>query len=131
MKKLKGLKDMQNNFVDIINQLDDKIQLNLIEIKKEYQFNVTEEKIKLLIAVCNGEGLDFDKIKVKYLKAKELLQTNNNIPDEEVSIVEEDLLDKLIIDDKQYYYEQKEQGIVYDVDCKQVGVFTDGQIIFV
>jgi len=131
MKKLKGLKDLQTNFVDIINHLDDKIQSDLLDIKKEYQNNITEEKIKLLIAVCNGEGLDFNKIKVKYLKAKELLQTNFDTPVEENSIIEEDLLDKIIFEGKEYYYEQKEKGIVYDIDSKPVGIYAEGKIIFV
>ena len=131
MKKLKGLKDLQTDFVDIINHLDDKIQSDLLDIKKEYQNNITEEKIKLLIAVCNGEGLDFNKIKVKYLKAKELLQTNFDTPVEENSIIEEDLLDKIIFEGKEYYYEQKEKGIVYDIDSKPVGIYAEGKIIFV
>lgn len=131
MRKLKGLKDLQTDFVDIINHLDDKIQSDLLDIKKEYQNNITEEKIKLLIAVCNGEGLDFNKIKVKYLKAKELLQTNFDTPVEKDSIIEEDLLDKIIFEGKEYYYEQKEKGIVYDIDSKPVGIYAEGQIIFV
>jgi hypothetical protein len=131
MRKLKGLKDLQINFVDIINHLDDKIQTDLSNIKKEYQNNITEEKIRLLIAVCNGEGLDFNKIKGKYLKTKELLQTNFDTPIEENNNIEEDLLDKLVIDGKEYYYEQKEKGIVYDIDSKPVGFYADGKIIFV
>lgn len=131
MRKLKGLKDLQTDFVDIINHLDDKIQSDLLDIKKEYQNNITEEKIKLLIAVCNGEGLDFNKIKVKYLKAKELLQTNFDTPVEKDSIIEEDLLDKIIFEGKEYYYEQKDKGIVYDIDSKPVGIYTEGKIIFV
>ena len=131
MRKLKGLKDLQTDFVDIINHLDDKIQSDLLDIKKEYQNNITEEKIKLLIAVCNGEGLDFNKIKVKYLKAKELLQTNFDTPVEENSIIEEDLLDKIIFEGKEYYYEQKEKGIVYDIDSKPVGIYNEGKIMFV
>jgi hypothetical protein len=119
------------DFIDIINHLDDKLQSNLSDIKKEYQYNITEEKIKLLMAVCNGEGLDFDKIKGKYLKNKELSQINFNIPNEETSIIEEDLLDKLIIGDKEYYYEHKEKGIVYDIDSKPVGIYTEGKVIFV
>jgi hypothetical protein len=131
MKKLKGLKDLQNNFVDIINQLDEKIQLNLLDIKKEYQYNITEEKVRLLIAVCNGEGLDFDKIKGKYLKTKELLQTNFDTPIQENNIIEEDLLDKLVINGKEFYYEQKEKGIVYDTESNPVGIYTEGKVIFV
>ena len=107
------------------------LNFDLLDIKKEYQNNITEEKIKLLIAVCNGEGLDFNKIKVKYLKAKELLQTNFDTPVEENSIIEEDLLDKIIFEGKEYYYEQKEKGIVYDIDSKPVGIYAEGKIIFV
>jgi hypothetical protein len=131
MKKLKGLKNLHIDFIDIINHLDDKLQSNILDIKKEYQHNITDEKIKLLIAVCNGEGLDFDKIKEKYLKTKELMQINFDIPNEETSVIEENLLDKLVIDGKEYYYEHKDKGIVYDIESKQVGIYVEGKIIFV
>jgi hypothetical protein len=131
MKKLKGIKNLHTDFIDIINHLDDKLQSNILDIKKEYQHNITDEKIKLLIAVCNGEGLDFDKIKEKYLKTKELMQINFDIPNEETSVIEENLLDKLVIDGKEYYYEHKDKGIVYDIDSKQVGIYVEGKVIFV
>ena len=131
MKKLKGLKNLHSDFVDIINQLDEKVQDNLSKIKKEYQHNITEEKVRLLIAICNGEGLDFDKIKGKYLKAKELSQTNFDTPIQETTVIEEDLLDKVVVNGKEYYYEQKEKGIVYDMDSKPVGIYNAGKIIFV
>ena len=75
--------------------------------------------------------LNYHKIKGKYLKAKELLQTNFDIPVQETVIVEEDLLDKLVLDGKEYYYEQKEKGVVYDIESKPVGIYADGKIIFV
>jgi len=131
MKKLKGLKDLHNEFVDVINQLDEKLQDNLKKIKKEYQRNTTEEKVKLLIAICNGEGLDFDQIKGKYLKAKELSQTNYDPHVPEEAPVEEDLLDKVEINGKEYYYENKEKGIVYDMSSKPVGIVKGGKILFV
>lgn len=131
MKKLKGLKDLHNEFVDVINHLDEKLQDNLKKIKKEYQRNVTEEKVKLLIAICNGEGLDFDQIKGKYLKAKELSQTNYDSYVQVDAPIEEDLLDKAEINGKEYYYEHKEKGMVYDMDLKPVGIFKGEKIIFV
>ena len=66
MRKLKELKGIHRVFVDSITELDSKIQQQLKKIKLEYQHNVTEEKIRLLLAVCNDEGLDFNKIKTKY-----------------------------------------------------------------
>ena len=91
MKKLKELKIVHNVFVDAINELDGKIQNQLKKVKQEYQKNVIDEKLRLLIAVCNGEGLDFDKIKSKYLKAKELNKVSMEDIAEEKEVVEEDL----------------------------------------
>ena len=130
MKKLKGLKDLHDDFVDLINTLDEKLQDDLSKIKKEYQKNVIDEKVKLLIAICAGENLDFDQIKGKYLKTKELFQSNYDpyIPVE--TLIEEDLLDKIVLNEKEYYYENKEKGIVYDVDSKIVGILKNSKIIF-
>jgi hypothetical protein len=128
MRKLKELKGIHNIFVESITELDSKIQQHLKKIKLEYQRNVAEEKIKLLLAVCNGEDLDFDSIKNKYLKSKEL----NNVSEEDSLknniIEEEELLDKINIGNKQYYYEAKEKGIVYDSHSKPVGIFKNGKI---
>jgi hypothetical protein len=129
MKKLKELKIVHNVFVDAINELDGKIQNQLKKVKQEYQKNVIDEKLRLLIAVCNGEGLDFDKIKSKYLKAKELNKVSMEDIAEEKEVVEEDLLDKVEINGKQYYYEAKEKGIIYDLNSNPVGVYKNGKFV--
>lgn len=130
MKKLKELNTVHTIFVDSINELDTKIQTQIKKIKQEYQQNVINEKIQLLIEVCNGEGLDFEQIKKKYLKSKELNYIPNNTVVIEHNNVEDDLLDKIEINGEQYYYEAKENGIVYNSNSKQIGIFTNGQIIF-
>jgi hypothetical protein len=128
MRKLKELKEIHNIFVESITDLDTKIQQRMKKIKLEYQKNVSEEKVKLLMAVCNGEGLDFNVVKNKYLKSKEY----NNLSEEESfkgnEIEEEDLLDKIYFGGKQYYYEAKEKGLVYDLNSKPVGIFKNGKI---
>lgn len=125
MKKLKELKNLHGIFVDYINELDAKLQSQLKKIKLEYQQNMTEEKKKLLIAICNGEGLDYNKIKSKYLKSKEV----NTILDVEVAINnEEPLLDKVEINGKEYYYEAKEKGNVYDTNSIVVGIYKNGKV---
>jgi hypothetical protein len=129
MKKLKELKNLQNVFTDHIQELDLQMQLHLKKIKEEYINNLIEEKIKLLIEVCHGEKLDFDKIKTKYLKAKDLNKTIQH----EISFEpaqDEELLDKIEINGKEYYYESKENGHVYDINLVIVGIFKNNNIIF-
>lgn len=130
MKKLKELKQFHDIFVDSINELDVKLLSQLKKIKQEYHQNLTDEKIKLLLAICNGEGLDFEKIKNKYLKTKEIVQLPVVQPVVEKPTTEENLLDIMEIEGVKYYYEAKEKGIVYDQDSKQVGLFKNGKIIF-
>ena len=127
MKKLK-LRDIHDIFVDSVNRLDGEILNKLKEIKLDYQQNIIEEKIKLLIEICNGEGLDVDKIKSKYLKPKEI---NLIIPDDvkDETETEENIMDKIELNGKQYYYENKERGIVYDMSSKPVGIYKNGSII--
>lgn len=129
MKKLKELNSIHNVFVDAITELDLKLQAHLKKIKLEYQHNVTEEKIKLLLTVCNGEGLDFDKLKIKYLKSKELNHVSKEEEVKESDVIEEDLLDKIEINGIEYYYEPKEKGIVYDLNSNPVGIFKNSKVV--
>jgi hypothetical protein len=129
MKKLKELKCVHNVFVDAINELDNKLQNQLKKVKQEYQKNVIDEKLRLLIAVCNGEGLEFDKIKAKYLKPKELSKVSLDDVVEDKEVEEEELLDKIEINGKQYYYEAKDTGVIYDLNSKPVGVYKNGKFI--
>jgi hypothetical protein len=97
------------------------------KIKKEYQQLLIEEKNKLLLKVAEGENLDINDLKKKYLKAKEITITyeiNKQL------INEEELLDKIIIEDTVYYYENKEKGKVFDIENKEVGIFKNGSMIF-
>jgi len=127
MRKLKELKEIHNIFVESITDLDNKIQLQMRKIKLEYQKNISEEKVKLLIEVCNGENLNFNIIKKKYLKSKECEEISEvNLSKE--NNIEEELLDKIIFNQKQYYYEAKEKGLVYDLNSKLVGIFKNGKI---
>lgn len=130
MKKLKEVKGIHDIFVDSINELNNKLQIQLKKIKQEYQQNIIDEKLQLLIAVCNGEGLEFDKIKTKYLKPKELSKISLDEIIEDKEIIEEDLLDKIEINGKEYYYEDKDKGIIYDINSNPIGVYTNGNFVF-
>jgi hypothetical protein len=129
MKKLKELKGLYNIFVDSVGILDQQIQKQLKEIKKEYADNLVDEKIKLLMLVCSNEGLDFNAIKSKYLKPKEIEQIEVKEDVADTILQEEDMLDKIEINGTTYYYQKKEKGNIYDLKSKQVGQYKNGQFI--
>ena len=131
MKKLKELNNLHSIFVESINILDGQLQTQLKNIKLEYQQNVTDEKIKLLEAICKGEGLDLNKIKSKYLKPKEIAKLSNKATAHILNIpINEEMLDTIIIDNIRYYYDAKENGTVYNEKSLVVGKFIGGKVIF-
>ena len=130
MKKLSGLKNINTTFTDSINELYSNLNQHLKEIKQEYHQNIIDEKIKLLVTICNGEGLDLNEIKLKYLKPKELEYCEPDIPIKNEIIIDDNLLDKIHINDQDYYYEPINDGNVYNIHNENVGVYNNGLIIF-
>ena len=129
MTKLKEIKQLHNIFIEHVNELDVQLQLQLKKIKQEYNNNLIDEKIKLLSIVCQGENLDFNNMKKKYLKSKDL--NNNSINELNTEIcIEEDLLDKIEINNIEYYYENKENGTVYDINLNIVVIFINNEVKF-
>ena len=130
MKKHHEIKTMYNIFVDSMNELDVKLQDQVKKIKQEQNNLIIEEKIKLLQLICINEGLDFDSIKYKYIKQKDLekvlIPSNIIIP----PIIDENILIKTNINDCVYYYEQKENSNVYNSESNIVGVFKNNSIEF-
>jgi hypothetical protein len=130
MKKLVGLKNINSTFTAAINELYSNLQNNIKEIKQEYQQNITDEKIKLLIAICNGEGLNINEIKLKYLKSKELETFDpDNLEKNNIHIVD-NLLDKITLNNQDYYYESSKDGPVFNINTEPVGVYTNGNFVF-
>jgi hypothetical protein len=128
MKTLKSLQSVHDNFVDTINNLNETLQNDLKVVKKEYQEKILEEKIKLLFNISIGEGLNFETIKQKYLKNKELNHSNKSC-NIETKIIEENLLDKIEINGVEYYYENKNKGNIYDINSNNVGIFEEGKFL--
>jgi hypothetical protein len=128
MKTLKSLQSVHDNFVDIINNLNESLQNDLKGVKKEYQDKVLEEKIKLISNISIGEGLDFEILKEKYLKNKEL-NSSKKYCNTEIKIIEENLLDKIEINGIEYYYENKNKGNIYDINSNNVGIFEEGKFL--
>jgi hypothetical protein len=130
MKKLKELKTLHSIFVDSVNELELELQNQIQKIKKEYQKNLVEEKLKLLNQICVDEGLNFHELKNKYFKSKEINQINFENTTVEKNTVDEDLLDKIEINGKEYYYEPKEKGKIYNTNSEIVGAYIKGKFTF-
>ena len=123
------------------------IETNYSKLNKEYAKNI----LKLLEKISIGEKLDLEMLKAKYLNEEEpVIITNNitifsnitdniseeiitseNIIDEDTSsevtssevILEEIILDKITINSINYYYENKDNGRIFDVNSKVVGEY--------
>lgn len=130
MKKIKELHNIDNIVTELTDNFAIKMAIQSKKIKTEVAKIIAEEKIKLLVTICNDYNLNFDEIKEKYLKPKEL----NQISIETTEILTEDpnemLLDKEIIDGVDYFYEKKEKGNIYDSKLNIVGIYKNDQLIF-
>ena len=158
MKKLKSTKELKND-IEHIELLLDKAKTKLQEINiysdsinKEYAKNIN----KLLEEIAKGENLDIKMLKSKYLKSSSKLkvesvehkqddeeQEDTEYNDTQVecelqvdlnnkndSEVDEIIFDKIIIDGTNYYYENKENGKIYDTSSNIVGIYQDKKFTF-
>ena len=117
-KSLKKLKKETKNFSKAISSYSECI-------RNEYEKILTNKIDDLLKNISEGENLDYNFLKEKYL-----LKNDDNVKDE---LLEEnndcDLLDKIIIDNEDYFYENKEDGKVYNSNAEEVGVYKDNNVI--
>jgi hypothetical protein len=129
MKTYEYLKEMYSKINSLLGEIDNEVTETIKKIKKENNKIIIDEKIKLLKIICDGENLDFNNLKNKYLNEKEKKCIKENINIFEVS--NETLLDTIEIDGKTYFYENKEKGIIYDRKTnKPVGIIKNKEPIF-
>jgi hypothetical protein len=129
MKVKEVLKDMYSSTNSALGEIDNSIKDMLEKIKKASNDEKFEEKIKLLEQICKGENLNLKEMKNKYLTEKEKKRIIEPISQVN-EINNDDLLDTVKINDKTYFYENKEKGIIYNSDRKSVGIYKDGKFIF-
>lgn len=128
MKTIETLKELYPKLNSLLGEIDNLIKEDTKKIKKEYTMLITEARINILNEICQGEGLNLIEIRNKYLTEKE--KKNINFSLETVKeVVHEVLLDTVEIKNIIYYYENKENGIIFDSKSKEVGVFKKGQYI--
>jgi hypothetical protein len=131
MKKLKyskKIKDEVSAFAQLINNYCDKLN-------KENAKQIDQ----LIKSIAEGENLDYNVLKEKYLKNNSTTDDNNinniNINSDEIINIDTEsdsptnvILDKIIIENISYYYEKTEGGRVFNSASKIVGTYKDDQI---
>jgi hypothetical protein len=126
-KTYKSLMNDINNYLidlDIENSVYNILHIYKKKIKKEY----IEQKYKLLLKISEDENLNFNDLKKKYLTSKELaILENNTVTNNEENEV---ILNKIEIDNNTYYYEQKENGKIYDKFSLHIGYYKNNEFIF-
>jgi len=129
MKKSKEITLLQNEMISSIENFDILINQYLKKIKKEYSQILIDEKHKLINNIAEGENLDVNFLKTKYLKSKEL----NSVSGIKNSTIDENehLLDKTIINNETYYFENKEKGKVFNSSYNHVGYYKNSNIVFI
>jgi hypothetical protein len=136
MKKLKTTGQIYKDIIEIeslmnkIGGVINSVSKSCNDINTEYAKNIK----KLLKNIAEGENLDYEMLKEKYLKSssKEISDVNNtNIIDDQTTIDEssEIIFDKIIIDNTNYYYENKENGKIYDSSSNIVGIYKNKKFI--
>ncbi len=120
------MNDINNYLIDldIENSVYNILHIYKKKIKKEY----IEQKYKLLLKISEDENLNFNDLKKKYLTSKELaILENNTVTNNEENEV---ILNKIEIDNNTYYYEQKENGKIYDKFSLHIGYYKNNEFIF-
>lgn len=124
MKLKDAIKDVIIKSNSILVEAYTEISEELKKLKKVYEDELAEEKIKLIEKICKGENLVEKDIKNKYLTEKEIKKIK--IQPDSPDLANDELLDTITIEGKIYYYEQKEKGIIYDSNSKSVGIYKNG-----
>jgi deoxyribodipyrimidine photolyase len=132
MKKSKEINEINQDIFVSITKAEEQLEVLSTQfteyykkIKKEYTKSLLEEKHTLLKKIAEGENIDLNTLKSKYLKAKEILCLSET---QQVNVNEE-LLDRIEVNDVTYYYENKEKGKVYDYNYIEVGIYKNKNII--
>ena len=129
MKTSEYLKEMYPKINSLLGEIDNEVKESIKKIKKDTSITLIDEKINFLRTICEGEGLIFNELKNKYLNEKEKKCIKEQVNTIDVS--NENLLDIIEINDKIYFYENKENGIIYDKNTNNpVGIITNGKPIF-
>ena len=125
MKKQKELQLSSIHDIFLIHntELELRIYDQIKKLNQEHSNNILEAQLSLLAEICEDKKLNFNECKQKYINKKNITDgSKSSKPDEEI-------LTKININNSIYYYENKENGNVYDLSSKIVGILNNNKII--
>ena len=122
------LQNLYSKINSHLGEIDNEIKENIKKIKKDYNIIIIETKIELLKTICNGEKLDFNKLKEIYLTEKERKLIKEQKENKE--LINEELLSSININNDHYFYEDKENGKIFNKNSKIVGIYKNGKFNF-
>ena len=122
MKKSKNLKALKKNVKTFSKSLSSYID----DIKKEYDSNYNKSIDSLLKKIAEGENLEYNYLKEKYVLKNEDSLEGIMLEEEEDSL---ELFDKVVINDISYFYENKEGGKIFNMDAEEVGIYKESNFV--
>lgn len=125
MSKLLELGSFTNILGDGITDLENKLITSIKKIKKEYNNNILDEKIKLLEAISKDENLNLEKLKLKYLDARDLKLLSKKQKNDQIDV---EILDKITINGINYYYNTN-SNLLYDINSTLIGSLDENKEI--
>ena len=122
MKKSKNLKALKKDVKTFSKNLSSYID----NIKKEYDSNYNKSIDNLLKKIADGENLEYNYLKEKYILKNEDSLEGIMLEEEEDSL---ELFDKVVINDISYFYENKEGGKIFNMEAEEVGIYKESNFV--
>jgi hypothetical protein len=120
LKYLKKMKQEFSAFEEVFNS-------HIEKIKKEHQKVLIQKMSQLISDIANNEDLNEVYLREKYLNIKEKEIKVKKEKTENLS--EEDLLDHTFINEEQYFYENKENGNIFNCNSEIIGKYKNGEFV--
>jgi hypothetical protein len=131
MKRIKTVNKLRNRFIDIATEFDKLLQETDVLTNEEHKKILADEKMKLLTQISHNEKIDLELLKKKYLNFSSDVDEKVIIKEKSKDTSNKDeLLNSIVIDKITYYYEPKENGIIYNSNSQIVGSYINKNFKF-
>ena len=121
LKYAKKMKEEFSAFETVFNS-------HIEKIKKEHQKILIQKMNELISNIAKNENLNELELREKYLNIKEKYKKEKK--EKKEIHVEESLLDHVVINEKNYFFENKENGKIFNENSEVTGSYKNGEFVF-